>query len=65
VAHIRQLDLEQVPIVSFQLSREDIGFSEPAAAIISVAVVCLTIGSLVGLWRSLAQAGQPVQPESR
>ncbi len=35
LAHIRRLDLSDVPIVSFQLSRSDIGFSEPVATVLS------------------------------
>jgi hypothetical protein len=54
LAHIRQLDVQHVPIVSFQLSRSDIGFPEPVATLISIGFVCLLFGSLVGLWRSLA-----------
>jgi hypothetical protein len=54
LAHIRRLDMHNVPIVSFHLSRSDIGFPEPVATMLSIGVVCLLLGALVGLWRSLA-----------
>jgi MFS family permease len=56
LAHIRRLDWQQVPIVSFHLSRSDIGFPEPAATLLSAATVALTLGALAGLgwllWQS-------------
>jgi hypothetical protein len=55
LAHIRQLDLQDVPIVSFALSRPDVGFSEPAATLISAGMVLLLVGALAGLWHTLRQ----------
>jgi hypothetical protein len=55
VAHIQRLDMQDMPIVSFALSRPDIGFSEPAATLISAGMVLLLVGALAGLWHTLRQ----------
>jgi hypothetical protein len=57
VAHLRRLDLGEVPVVSFQLSRGDIGFPEPLATILSVGMVVLVLVALLGLWHTLRRAG--------
>lgn len=57
VAHLQQLDLHNVPIVSFALGRPQIGFREPAAAIISWGFVALTCGAAAGLFLSLRNCG--------
>jgi hypothetical protein len=54
LAHIRRVDLHNIPVVSFHLSRSDIGFPEPAATFLSIGLVCLLLGALVGLWRALS-----------
>jgi hypothetical protein len=56
LAHMQQLDLSEAPIVSFQLSRSDIGFSEPAATLLSIGMIVLVLGALVGLWRTVRQS---------
>jgi hypothetical protein len=56
LAHMRRLDLSEAPIVSFQLSRSDIGFSEPAATLLSIGMIVLVLGALAGLWRTVRQS---------
>ncbi|NJK79611.1 MAG: hypothetical protein HC914_06795 [Chloroflexaceae bacterium] len=56
VAHLQRLEWQQVPIVSFQLSRSDIGFPEPVATYISFGIVALTVGALLMLGRLLWRA---------
>lgn len=69
--HLRILDWSQVPIVSFHLSRPDIGFSEPGATIISFGFVLLTLAGAIGLirslWRPTWQPSQDIgaEPEYR
>jgi hypothetical protein len=53
--HARRLDLREAPIVSFQLSRSDIGFPEPAATLLSIGIIVLVLGALAGLWRTVRQ----------
>ncbi len=65
VAHLQRLDLEAVPIVSFQLSRADIGFTEPAATIVSFSLVTLVLVSLAGLWRVLRQPTMRMAEQKR
>jgi hypothetical protein len=57
--HLRRLDLSEAPIVSFQLSRSDIGFSEPAATLLSIGMIVLVLGALAGLWRTVRQSPRP------
>jgi hypothetical protein len=52
LAHIRRLDLSDLPIVSFALSRPEIGFPQPWAALVSASFVGLLLIAAVGLWRS-------------
>jgi hypothetical protein len=49
VAHLQRLDFGNVPIVSFALGSPQIGFSQPAATLISWSFVVLTCGALAGL----------------
>ncbi len=56
LAHMQRLDLSEAPIVSFQLSRSDIGFSEPAATLLSIGMIVLVLGALAGLWRTVRQS---------
>ncbi len=55
IGHLQMLDFANIPIVSFQLSRSDIGFPEPAATIISLAIVLLTVRALVGVIQALVR----------
>lgn len=50
LAHIKRFDPYQIYIVSFQLSRSDIGFPEPAASVLPIVVIVLTVSALGGLW---------------
>ncbi|NJP05513.1 MAG: hypothetical protein HC837_07785 [Chloroflexaceae bacterium] len=61
VGHLQLLDFSDLPIVSFVLSRPDIGFPEPVATLLSVSFVVLLIISLIGLWWSLQQQQQQQQ----
>lgn len=66
LAHIQRLDTTNIPIVSLQLSRPDIGFPEPIAPLLSVCIVCGTIGALVGLWWLVGRPGSgPGSPNER
>jgi hypothetical protein len=56
LAHIRRLDPDTIPIVSFQLSRPDIGFAEPGATLISLSIALLLLISLAALWRSVRRS---------
>lgn len=49
LAHITRFDLTDVQIVSFQLSRSDLGFAEPAATVLPFMVVLTTVGAVGGL----------------
>jgi hypothetical protein len=55
LAHLQRLDLSEAPIVSFQLSRSDIGFPEPAATLLSIGMILLVLGAFAGLWRTMRQ----------
>jgi hypothetical protein len=54
--HIRRLDFSAVPIISFHLSRSDIGFPERVAGMLSTSILVLIVGSLAGLWYTLRRA---------
>jgi len=53
VAHLRRLDLGNIPIVSFDLSDPQIGFPQPWAALVSASFVALLVVAALGVWRSI------------
>jgi hypothetical protein len=52
LAHIRRLDLSDLPIVSFALASPEIGFPQPWATLVSASFVGLLLIAAVGLWWS-------------
>ncbi len=53
VAHLKRLDVANVPIVSFRLSQHDIGFAPTIAPFLSFGIVVLLVVSFLGVYRSI------------